>query len=90
MKAVQIIVSGKVQGVFYRASTLEQANELGIKGWVRNLPDRSVEIFAYGDEVSVNDLIKWCHKGPFLSNVERVVHKDIETFEEPENFDIRY
>ena len=70
-----ILVSGKVQGVFYRASTVEKATELGIKGFAQNLSDGSVLIEAEGNEASLQKLIEWCKKGPsraVVSNVEVV------------------
>ena len=59
-----ILVSGKVQGVFYRASTVEKANELDLKGFAQNLPDGRVLIEAEGDSVSLQKLIEWCKNGP--------------------------
>lgn len=60
----RIIVDGRVQGVFYRHSTRQTARSLEISGWVKNLPDGSVEILADGPEHAVKKLIEWCHKGP--------------------------
>jgi acylphosphatase len=66
MKRLQarLIVAGRVQGVFYRHSTRQAARDLGLSGWVKNLEDGSVEIFADGPESAVKKLIEWCHKGP--------------------------
>jgi len=64
MKAVTIRVSGKVQGVFFRASTKNEADGLGILGMVRNEPDGSVYIEAEGEEKKLNLFIEWCRKGP--------------------------
>lgn len=64
MKSVKIIVSGRVQGVFYRDSTRRMAQDLGISGTVRNLPDGSVMIEAEGEEPNVQALIDWCRMGP--------------------------
>lgn len=64
MKTVDIIVTGKVQGVFYRQSTRKKARSLGIKGTVRNLPDGSVQILAIGDDDRIEFLIQWCKQGP--------------------------
>jgi acylphosphatase len=68
-----ILVSGKVQGVFYRASTVENASELGLKGFAQNLPDGRVLIEAEGDLFSLQKLVEWCKKGPsraIVTNVE--------------------
>lgn len=67
-----ILVSGIVQGVFFRANTKEKAKELKIKGWVKNLSDGRVEILAEGDEEKIQMLIEWCWKGPELAKVENV------------------
>ena len=69
MKRVIIRVSGKVQGVFYRASAKEEADRLGIRGVVKNEPDGSVLIHAEGDDVVLNEFIAWCKKGPRQANV---------------------
>ena len=83
-------VSGKVQGVFYRAHTQAKARELGLTGWVRNLPDGRVEILAEGEEEKLKALKEWCHEGPPLAVVT-----DVEVVEEAyrgdlEDFQIRY
>ena len=57
-------VRGRVQGVFYRASTCDRAAELGLVGWVRNCPDGSVELEAEGPGEKVEQLITWCRSGP--------------------------
>lgn len=63
-KCVRIVVSGKVQGVFFRVSTRDQANILGIKGFVRNLSDGRVEIVAQGEPELLEDFAVWCGQGP--------------------------
>lgn len=73
IKSFTIRVSGKVQGVFYRASTADKANSVGVNGFVRNEPDGSVYLEAEGDEQKVIELVEWCRKGParaVVSNVE--------------------
>jgi acylphosphatase len=70
MKAVKISVKGKVQGVFFRASTKKKAQALSIKGWCRNEADGSVLIYAEGNEDEIDDFIHWCKSGPELSIVE--------------------
>lgn len=69
----RITVKGKVQGVFYRAFTQRSALNLGLKGWVRNLPNGDVEILCEGDKERIEDLIKKLWEGPPLSNVKDVV-----------------
>ena len=72
MPAYQIRITGRVQGVFFRSSTKEKADELGVAGWVKNVSDGSVEVFAEGDEQKLQELIGWCRKGPEQAQVERV------------------
>jgi acylphosphatase len=59
-----IVISGKVQGVFYRASAKQKAEELGIKGFAQNLPNGNVLIEAEGEESQLKELISWCRQGP--------------------------
>lgn len=67
-----IYVSGLVQGVFFRASMQEVARSLGVRGWVRNLPDGRVEAVLEGEEDKVLKVIEWARKGPPLARVEEV------------------
>ncbi|BCX87677.1 acylphosphatase [Methylomarinovum tepidoasis] len=75
-KRWHIWVSGRVQGVFYRAHTVEAARRLGLTGWVRNLPDGRVEIVAEGEEKALQALLDWCRQGPPLARVTEVVWRD--------------
>jgi acylphosphatase len=70
MKHIAIRVSGKVQGVFFRANTKTQADNFGIKGFVRNEPDGSVYIEAEGNEKSLDEFVRWCNKGPSFAKVD--------------------
>jgi acylphosphatase len=72
METKEIIVKGKVQGVYFRASTVKVADGLGIKGAVSNLPDGSVKITATGEPEVLRQLIEWCHQGPSRARVEAV------------------
>ncbi len=72
-KRVHIIVSGKVHGVFFRANTETKAQELGLKGRVKNLPDGTVDIVAEGPEEKLKTLISWCQKGPPYAVVENII-----------------
>lgn len=65
-------VSGRVQGVFYRASTQRQAQSLDVMGWVKNLPDGSVEVMACGEIDAVYALCDWCREGPEYARVINV------------------
>lgn len=71
-QAYHVLVSGKVQGVYYRASTVKKAQALGLCGWVRNLEDGRVEILAQGPLPELKQLLAWCEKGPMLAKVSKV------------------
>lgn len=71
-KRVRVLVSGRVQGVFFRAHTRTRARDLGLSGWVRNLPDGRVELIAEGDEAKVATLLAWVKRGPPAAQVEDV------------------
>lgn len=89
-KRVHLFISGRVQGVFFRAETQSQALRLNLKGWVRNVADGRVEILIEGDEGDVQRMIAWCHKGPRLANVENVDYQE-ETFHDAfDDFEIAY
>jgi|JI10StandDraft_1071094.scaffolds.fasta_scaffold1468962_2 acylphosphatase len=77
MKALKLIVTGKVQGVFYRAQTQNQAKQLGIMGSVKNLPDGNVEVVAEGELESMIQFVNWCHRGPLLAKVDKVFTEEL-------------
>lgn len=79
MKRIRMEVFGKVQGVFYRASTREKARELGLRGWVRNREDGSVEAVAEGEEEALEALLEWAKEGPERARVEEVKAREEET-----------
>lgn len=81
-------VSGKVQGVWFRASTEEQARQLGLTGWVRNLADGRVEVLAFGDKEKIEQLHEWLKHGPKLANVSDLSHEEI-SWQEYEDFKTR-
>lgn len=70
--ARRCLVSGRVQGVFYRASTRQRALELGVSGHARNLPDGRVEVLACGDQAAVDRLRAWLWEGPPQAYVTEV------------------
>lgn len=73
MKArAHVFVSGRVQGVFFRQKTKQQADSLGVNGWVRNLPDGGVEAVFEGDEEAVKALVEYCDHGPSYARVTNV------------------
>ena len=70
---VHVVIEGRVQGVFFRASTRDEARARGLKGWVRNLPDGRVEALFEGEKPVVESMLAWCRKGPpyaYVDNVE--------------------
>jgi acylphosphatase len=67
-----VIVHGLVQGVWFRGSTKDEADRLGLTGWVRNLPDRSVEAVFEGEKKKVEEIVGWCHRGPSGAKVSNV------------------
>lgn len=90
MRRVRVYISGKVQGVFFRAYTKEEADKLGIKGWVRNLPDGRVEALFEGPAEAVEEMIKWCHRGSPSSKVTSVEVEEEPYRGEFKDFSIRY
>ncbi|KRE90973.1 acylphosphatase [Frateuria sp. Soil773] len=75
MATARFLVSGKVQGVFYRAGTREQALVLGLAGHARNLPDGRVEVLASGEPGALDALERWLRQGPPLARVEAVARE---------------
>ena len=78
MQTVHLVIKGKVQGVFFRASTKDKANELGINGWVKNMPDGNVEVLAAGSKGQLENFIRWCRKGPKQAIVSDVIVSNTE------------
>ncbi len=72
MQQAHIFVSGFVQGVGYRHFVRKNAQELGLRGWVRNLPDNRVEALLQGSKEKIEQMIALCRKGPFLAEIENV------------------
>ncbi len=86
----RVIISGFVQGVFFRAHTHERALGLGIKGWVRNRPDGTVEAVFEGERDKVEEIIGWCNKGPSGARVNGVSVEWERCTGEFKDFDILY
>ena len=83
------LVTGRVQGVFYRASTAEHARALGVTGYAKNLPDGRVEVLACGEEAKVQELIDWLRKGPPAAKVQGVDVQDADAAQAPKDFSTR-
>lgn len=86
MTAVHAFVSGRVQGVYYRQSTRHVATRLGLIGWVRNLPDRRVEVWAQGDPAAIDALVEWMWEGPPHAAVTGVESHDVEPDDRLQDF----
>lgn len=71
------IVSGKVQGVWFRAATQDTANALNLTGWVRNLADGRVEVLAFGEKEPLQQLYVWLQQGPELAQVTQVTYEEV-------------
>ena len=85
-----VFVEGRVQGVFFRATTYEMASALDLSGWVRNCRDGRVEAVFEGKCGDVEEMIKWCHKGPPGAIVSKVVLNREEPRGESGTFSIKY
>jgi acylphosphatase len=90
MRQFHAIVSGRVQGVYFRAETQETARRLGLSGFVRNLPDGSVEVVAEGEAKPLGELLEFLHDGPPLARVHNVDLTWDTTHDAPESFTVRY
>lgn len=87
---VLVVISGRVQGVWFRASTKQKAEQLGLTGWVRNTSEGNVEAVFEGDENLIQEMLEWCHHGPPLANVENVEVKNQEPTNAFDGFSIKY
>lgn len=78
MPTVQLLIKGKVQGVFYRASAKEVAKEIGITGWISNSENGDVEAIVSGTQTQLDAFITWCQHGPKRAEVSEVVISKVE------------
>ena len=81
MKTIRLTIKGKVQGVFYRATAKDVAELIGVKGWVKNLPDNNVEITATAPQETLQKFINWCKKGPPKASVDEVIVEELKLAE---------
>ena len=87
---LHIIIEGIVQGVFFRASTIEESSKLGLTGWVKNCSDGRVEAVFEGEIDKIEQIVEWCKKGPpgaVVSNVETVLERATGEYD---SFTIKY
>lgn len=86
IETLDIRITGRVQGVGFRAATVRQAHSLGVTGWVRNAPDGSVEALIQGEPEQVDQMLSWLHRGPALARVREVTHQQNDTERHYDNF----
>lgn len=86
----QYLVSGRVQGVFYRATARDVGERCGLTGWVKNLPDGRVEALAIGDEHAIAQFEQWLSVGPDMAQVMSVDKKAVDIIPDLNGFKIRY
>lgn len=73
MPTIHLLIKGKVQGVFFRATAKEVADEIGVTGWVKNTPDGNVETLVTGSKEQLDKFVAWCKVGPRRANVTDVI-----------------
>lgn len=88
MKAVRCLVSGRVQGVWFRGNTQKMANRLGVTGRASNLEDGCVEVLACGEAAAVDQLVAWLHRGPALARVDAVDVSVVDLTDPPPAFSV--
>ena len=89
-KAIKAVISGRVQGVFYRAETKKAADRLGVNGWVRNLPNGCVEAVFQADDQTIDQMLAWCRRGSPGAVVSGIVTESCPVPEDFDSFNIRY
>ncbi len=90
MKRVLMVVKGRVQGVGFRYSTVREARRRGVRGWVRNAADGSVEIAAEGDEAALREFAAWCGSGPPGARVDSLQRVELDATEPLSGFEVRH
>jgi len=90
MKRVHVYISGRVQGVFFRAETQRTAKSFNLAGWVRNMANGRVEAVFEGDDADIDKMFEWCHIGPPAARVEEVLTEEEPYTGEFHDFSIKY
>jgi acylphosphatase len=88
LKIIHVYISGRVQGVFFRAETQRTAKGLNLTGWVRNMSDGRVEALFQGEDENVGKMLAWCHIGPPAARVDEVLSEEEPSFAQYEEFKI--
>jgi len=87
---VHVIITGRVQGVWFRANTRQKAEQLGVTGWIRNTRDGCVEAIFEGEENDVKEMVEWCHRGPPLAKIDNVEIRNQNPTNGFDSFSIKY
>jgi acylphosphatase len=90
MKRLHVYISGRVQGVFFRAETQRMAKSFNLAGWVRNIADGRVEACFEGKDENIDKMLEWCHMGPSAARVEEVLVEEELYTGEFRDFNIKY
>ena len=90
MKRVHVYISGRVQGVFFRAETQRVSQGFNITGWVRNMADGRVEAVFEGDDADIDKMLAWCYIGPSAARVEEVLTEEEPYIGEFRDFSVKY
>jgi acylphosphatase len=90
MKRIHVYISGRVQGVFFRAETQRAAKGFNLTGWVRNIADGRVEALFEGEDANVDKMLAWCHIGPPAARVDEVLIEEEPCSGEFQDFNIKY
>ena len=88
-ETVHVLISGHVQGVFFRIFVFGKANNLNLRGWVKNTQDDRVEAIFQGPEEKIQQMISWCHQGSPSSKVEKIKVSKLKQEQVFSNFEIR-
>jgi len=89
IKHYHLLISGRVQGVSYRVNAWQRGQQLGLTGWVANLPDGRVEMHIEGDEDKLREMIEWAQTGPRFANVNDIAINEKAISNEYSDFEIR-
>lgn len=90
MKRLHVYISGRVQGVFFRAETQRAAVGFSLNGWVRNIADGRVEACFEGNDENIDKMLAWCHIGPPAARVDKVIYTEEPCSSEFRDFSIKY
>jgi acylphosphatase len=90
LKRIHVYISGRVQGVFFRAETQRTAKSFHLAGWVRNMTDGRVEACFEGKDANIDKMLAWCHIGPRAARVEEVLTEEEPYTNEFHDFTIKY